>query len=218
MSTELIAFILAGLGALIGAAIQYGFQRHSAQRQERREIIETHFLQLQDAIESLYYRINNLRDWGGKHVMSDDYFRLTSVYAIGRVLAYESLLVSKGIYAKLHYDDTLKRKLKGGLHRINHGLDDQRFLHYHRVQLAESLLKDEKVVPYTEFLSRAEEPAIKAVILAAAGFVESAPAHVLDEIRSSASEVIRVLEAHTQVPSALTLAENVSDRHRPREK
>ena len=95
MSSELIAFLLTGLGAVIGAAVQYGFQRLSAERQERREIVETYFLQLQDAVESLYYRINNLRDWGGKRVMSDDYFRLTSVYAIGRVLAYESLLVSK---------------------------------------------------------------------------------------------------------------------------
>lgn len=197
---------------MIGAAVQHGFQRLSASRQERREIIETYFLQLQDAVESLYYRINNLRDWGGKGVMSDEYFRLTSVFAIGRVLAYESLLVSKGIYAKLHYDEALKRKLKGGLHRLNHGLDDQHFLHYHRVQLAEALLHEEKVVPFTEFLSRAASPAIEPVIAAAARLVENAPAHVLDELRTAANDVIRLLEAHTLVPSALALADGPAYR------
>jgi len=148
MTKQLLAVLLGGFGALIGAAIQYTFQRFSAQRQERREIVETHFLQLQDSLESLYYRINNLRDWGGKQVMTDEYFRLTSIYAIGRVLAHETLLVSKGIYAKLHYDEALKRQLKTGLHRINRGMDDQRFLHYHRVQLAEILLKDGNVISY----------------------------------------------------------------------
>ena len=38
----------AAIGALIGAAIQYRFQRLSADREERREVIETHLLQLQD--------------------------------------------------------------------------------------------------------------------------------------------------------------------------
>ncbi len=206
MATELIAVLLGALGAVIGAAIQYGFQRLSAERQERREIIETHFLQLQDALESLYYRINNLRDWGGKQVMSDDYFRRTTVYALGRVLAYENLLVSKGIYAKLHYDEALKRQLKSGLHEINHGMDDQRFLHYHRVQLAESLLREERVLSYTTFLSRAEDVKLQPVVAAAASFVENAQPAALDEIRTAASELIQLLETHTRVPSALTLA------------
>ena len=206
MATELLAVLLGGVGALIGAAIQYGFQRLSADRAQRRELIETHFLQLQDALESLYYRINNLRDWGGKGVMTDDYFRLTSVYAIGRVLAYESLLVSRGIYAKLHYDNALKRRLKSGLHRINHGMDDQRFLHYHRVQLADSLLNGDRVVSYTEFLSRAAQAEIQPVVSAAAAFVENASPAALDEIREAASALIRLLEGHTEVPSALSLA------------
>ena len=207
MSNELIVVLLGGLSALIGAAIQYRFQRLSTERQERRELIETHFLQLQNALESLYYRINNLRDWGGKRVMTDDYFRLTSVYAIGRVLAYESLSVSKGIYAKLHRDETLKRQLKAGLHRLNLGMDDQRFLHYHRVQLAEMLLDEGKVLSYTDFLSRTDDAAFQLVVTTATAFVESVEPERLDEMRAAANELIRLLEAHTRVPSALSLAE-----------
>ena len=207
MSSELLAVLLGGLGALIGAVIQYRFQRLSAEREERRELIETHFLQLQNALESLYYRINNLRDWGGKRVMTDDYFRLTSVYAIGRVLAYESLSVSRGIYAKLGYDEALKRSLKAGLHRINIGLDDQRFLHYHRMQLAEMLLEDGKVLSYTDFLARVGEPGFEPVVASAAAFVESVGPERLDDIRAAASELVLLLEDHTRVPSALTLAE-----------
>ena len=195
---------------MIGAAIQYALQRFSAERQERREIVETHFLQLQDALESLYYRINNLRDWGGKQVMTDEYFRLTSIYALGRVLAHETLLVSKGIYAKLHYDEALKRQLKAGLHRINRGMDDQRFLHYHRVQLAEILLKDGNVTSYTEFMSRTTDDAFQPAITAAAEFIETARPACLDEIRTAADEVIRLLETRTRVPSALSLTKSAT--------
>jgi hypothetical protein len=116
--------------------------------------------------------------------------------------------VSRGIYAKLHYDEALKKKLKGGLHRINHGLDDQRFLHYHRLQLSETLLNEQKVLSFTEFLSRTGEPATKAVMESAADFIERAPPQVLDELRTAASEVIQLLESHTQVPSALALAKD----------
>lgn len=131
MFSGLIGVILGCSGALIGAAIQYRFQCLSAERGERREIIETHFLQLQDSVESLYYRIVNVRKRCGKQLMPEEYFRDTSAYAIGRVLADETLLVSNGIYAKLHYDAALKRDLKAGLHRINLAMDHEQFHHYH---------------------------------------------------------------------------------------
>lgn len=199
--------IVGGIGTLIGAVIQYRIQRFSAERQERREIIETHLLQLQNSLESLYYRINNLRDWGGKSVMTDDYFRNTSIYILGRVLAHESLLVSKGVYAKLDYDEALKKQLKGQLHSINWSMDDQRFLRYYRMQLAEMLLQDGQVLSYTDFLEQLDKERFQEAVTAAVQFVEAVVPERLDAIRNTSSKLIGILETRTGVPSALSLAD-----------
>lgn len=61
MPDTLSALIIATGAAVAGAAVQYGFRRYTETSQVRREIVETHLLQLQNSVESLYYRVNNLR-------------------------------------------------------------------------------------------------------------------------------------------------------------
>lgn len=210
MSTQLAALIFAALGTFLGAGIQYFFQRHSAARQERREIIEVHLLQLQNAAESLFYRMNNLLDGGGRGVMKDEYFRTTSLYIIGKVLAQEALLGSQGIYAKLSYNEKFKKQLKANLHDLNRSMDDQQFLHYYRVQLAEMLLRGKEIISYTEFCSIVDDERFREATNAAETFVstESSPYH--ERLRDRAREVVSLLEAKTQVPSALSLSSATS--------
>jgi hypothetical protein len=213
MSSEFSGLIFAVFGTFFGALIQYYFQRHSAARQERREIIEVHLLQLQNAAESLYYRMNNQLDWEGKSVMGDEYFRTTSLYIIGRILAQESLLTSQGVYAKLGYDERFKRQLKTTLHAINSCMDDQRFLHYYRVQLAEMLIRGNQVVTYTEFLSIRNEERYAAALTAAGEFVASVSKTRLENLRVNSKALVSLLEAKTKVPSALTLATTAVGMH-----
>jgi hypothetical protein len=206
MSESFWAFLFGGVGALLGGVIQYYFQRFSADREKRREIIETCLLQLQNSLESLYYRINNLRDWGGQSLMSDGYYRMTSLFILGRVLAQESLLVSQGIYAKLHFDEDLKKRLKAGLHAVNWGMDNHAFLHYHRMQLAEMLLEEGRIISYTEFQTRLGEDRFRDTVAAAEKFIEEKAPERLDGIRETARRLVRLLEQRTAVPSALSLA------------
>lgn len=205
MSRELLALLFGALGTLAGAAIHFWFQRHSAALQERREIVEVHLLQLQNSLESLYYRMINLMERGGGSVMSNDYFRTTMLYILGRVLAHESLLISQGIYAKLNHDEQLKQKMKAGLHAINRAMDDQQFLHYHRVQLGEMLLQPGRVLTYTEFAELMDDDAYAKTVAAAAQFVEHATSDEFGELRDHAQKLITLLETRTKVPSALTL-------------
>lgn len=205
MSNELRTLVFAGLGTFIGALIQYYFQRRSVAQQERREIIEVHLLQLQNAAESLYYRLNNRLDWDGQSVMDDDYFRATSVYILARVLAQESLLISQGIYAKLSYDERFKRQLKSNLHTINRCMDDQSFLYYHRVQLAEMLVDETQLITYTDFLSRWENNRQHQALAKAEAFVLSASKPQLERLRNQAKVLVSLLESKTKVPSAIAL-------------
>ncbi|MEO6528939.1 MAG: hypothetical protein ABIP93_20140 [Gemmatimonadaceae bacterium] len=207
------SLLIGAVGGLIAAATQHAFRRYAETEQVRREVVETHLLQLQDGVESLYYRMNNIQDWTGKSVMPDAYFELTSAYIFGRVLAHESLLVSKGIYAKLRGDDVLKREVKAGLHSINRAMDDRIFLHYHRVLLGQMALEGDRVLTFTEFLDRAALPKYAGVVASTATFTQSAAPERLEQLRTLAGSLVTVLAAQTGVPSAASLARD--DPHSP---
>lgn len=206
MTNELRALIFAGLGTFMGALIQYYFQRRSVAQQERREIIEVYLLQLQNAVESLYYRLNNLLDWGGKTFMADDYYRTTSTYIFARILAQENLLITQGIYAKLSYDERFKRSLKFHLHSLNRGLDNQNFLYYHRVQLAEMLVREGELINYTDFLALLDQNQTTVAVVKAEEFIVSASNQQLEMLRQQAKTLVYLLESKTRVPSAITLS------------
>ncbi|OUJ69921.1 hypothetical protein [Hymenobacter crusticola] len=207
MAEGIEGLLFGALGALGGAGIQYYFQRRTASRQERKEIIETHLLQLQNSVESLYYRLNNLRFWSGKEMMSDDYYTHTWLYIVGRVLAYEHQLVIKGIYAKLDYNDSLKRELKLRMHNINWNLDDGEFLHYHRVQLAEMTMDKDRIITYTEFSDRVSSPAYSSAVAPALKYLQHAPKSAFEKIRTESEALVNALQKCTKVPSALSLTE-----------
>ena len=208
MPEAIWSLIIGAVGGAVAAAIQYGFRRYAESEQLRREVVETHLLQLQNSVESLYYRANNLRDWAGKAVMSERYYQQTSAYVLGRVLAHESMLVSKGVYAKLDRNTSLKRTIKATLHSLNWAMDDEAFLHYHRVQLGEMLLEGDSVISYTDFLHRWTEPRFAEVVSAVSRFVQKVSPDRLDKIRSDAARLIDLLAKQTKVPTALQLAKD----------
>lgn len=222
--TSVAALLFGAVGGAITAAIQYGFRRYGEAQQERREIVETHLLQLQNSAESLYYRARNLLEKSGKSVMDDDYYLKTSSFALGRVLAHEQQLMMKGVYAKLSRSNRIKREIKARLHVINLAMDDSKFLHYHRVRLGEMLLDHDRLITFSEFLQRWSEPAFRGPVSSVSEFVRtltsglpaatsgahpnapaSASAVRLGRIRDAAGELVLLLERETQVPSAMTL-------------
>jgi len=215
------ALLIGAVGGAITAAIQYAFRRYGETQQERREIVETHLLQLQNSAESLYYRARNLLEKSGKSVMDDDYYLKTSSFALGRLLAHEQQLMMKGVYAKLSRSTRIKREIKARLHVINLAMDDSRFLHYHRVRLAEMLLDHDRLISFGEFLQRWNDPAFKGPVSSVSEFVRTLRADLpsvlpatsqakgsadrLGRIRDAAGELVRLLERETRVPSAMTL-------------
>lgn len=199
------ALLIGAVGGAITAAIQYAFRRYGETQQQRREIVETHLLQLQNSAESLYYRANNLLGWSGRSAMGDDYFVKTSAFALARVLAHEQQLTSKGVFAKLSRSTRIKREVKAKLHAINLGMDDGVFLHYHRVLVAEMLFDDDRLISFGQFLRRWSDPAFGGPVSSVRKFVEGLPAERLEKIRVAAGELVALLERETQVPSALTL-------------
>jgi hypothetical protein len=205
MPEALLGVAIAALGALIGALIKHAFEKQTEARLAEREVLEKHLLQLQDAVESLYYRLNNLCDWSGRDIMSEAYYRDTTIYAFARVLAHEQLFVSAGVFARIR-DRQFRRDLKSLLHRLNWCLRDGRFFHYFRLQIAEQAAGEGRVLSYSEFLRRGTDPIFHDASAAAGQFVKGIPQKQLQQARELARRLVSVLESQTAVPSALTLA------------
>ena len=60
-----------------------------------------YLIQLQDAIESLWFRFYNIKDRGGRLVMSDKYYEHSTLYALASGLAYNRIMLLDGIYSQL---------------------------------------------------------------------------------------------------------------------
>ena len=206
MPETITSLIIGGVGGAVAAAIQYAFRRYTEDEQVRRDVVETHLLQLQDSVESLHYRVHNLRSLSGADFMPDDYLLRSSAYVFGRVLARGSLLVSRGIYARLHRNVALKRSVKSTLHSLDRAMDDEVFLHYDRLLLAEMLLDGDRVITYTEFAARWTSPERAAVVSAVSRFVQTVSPERLDRILADAERLVALLAAQTKVPSAMELA------------
>jgi hypothetical protein len=155
----LAALIGAGVGS-IGAVIAADWRKRQAELSERREaLVQRYLFQLQESIESLWYRLENLARRSGRSVMTDEYFEVTTLYALGSVLALERLLSLEGVYPQLE-------RLYPGLgkflrdHRVEQALRGT-FDHYDRLTLAESAMEPNdrdhyRVSTYLEFRRRYE--------------------------------------------------------------
>lgn len=143
MTTIVAALIGAFIGSM-GATLAEAAIASRADVQKRRQAIATRYLlQLQDALESLWFRLDNAAHHAAAEVTTDTYLRTSSLYALGRVLCLERVLVLEGVYAEI---SSLDKGLAEYLQR--EGLFDRafariRFMRYDRVALAETLLQRE---------------------------------------------------------------------------
>lgn len=102
MAVGLLNVIGAVLAALLGAAAAWWFGRRSSTGAESELLIRNYLVQLQDAIESLGHRINNLQEHGGTSSMtSPQYFIESSRYVIATVLAQHRRLTINGVFGHL---------------------------------------------------------------------------------------------------------------------
>src|SRR5437764_3214544 len=91
VSTIVAALIGSVIGS-VGAVLTDHWLTGRSEKFHRRELLVQRYLfQLQDALETLYYRLHNLAKRSGRSVMSDEYFEKSTLYALGRVLALERI-------------------------------------------------------------------------------------------------------------------------------
>lgn len=169
MPDYLVTILAALIGAVIGSLgskfVEDRLRRADQTRQNRAQLVQRYLFQLQDATESLWFRFQNIQLRGGRAVMDDRYFEISTLYALGRVLAYSRILVLDGIYPQLNaFEAELGKTLKDKLQQVDRQIRTSAFQHYHRLALAESVMEKQadkqephlRTSTYLEFWQRYE--------------------------------------------------------------
>jgi hypothetical protein len=201
--------VMAVVAVLVGAAATYSFQRWSAERERRDVLLRRYLAQLQDACESLAYRLKNLAFDHADMASDADYLVTTTMYTLGRALGIERMLALEGLYSEIwNRFPTLRPVLA---RRV---LDDAvsaatkratELQHYDRVALAEAVVERDgeslRQSTFLEFRRRVEaegperkwwEPARRSV--AALQNDEDAVAPLMTALRKLADALSPVTE------------------------
>jgi hypothetical protein len=213
-TTILAALIAAGLGGFGGAWYQARLRRES-EKSDRRELLKRrYFFQLQDATQSLWYRLDNLANQDGRTVMKDDYYATTTLYALGRVLAIERIFALEGIYPELQSLYTSDASSGLGKFLTDRSLNRklEAVYEYHRLALAEAIIESDgegyRVSTFGNFRAMYEssdrtarewfQPALEVI-----ESDESLSDDTIEDAMSCLKQVAHRLSEETGVPSPL---------------
>jgi len=87
--------------ALAGVGASFLFQRWSAERERREVLLKRYLAQLQEACESLWFRLKNLGFGDAALVTEHDYLVTTTMYTLGCTLGMERVLALEGLYPEI---------------------------------------------------------------------------------------------------------------------
>lgn len=147
------AFFAALIGALAGKLWDANRDRKSKQH----AIVIRYLSQLQVALQVLEDRLDNLTYRHGHTVMTPDYFRVTTLYALACPLAWERIFMLDGVYPQINeFNKDLNARLQEA--SLDKQLKGYGFHQYHRLALAECAMECEtsaiRLATYIEFHDR----------------------------------------------------------------
>ena len=170
---------MAVIAVLAGAAATYAFQRWRAERERRNVLLTRYLAQLQDACESLWYRLRNLGYEGASVASERTYLVTTSMYTLARVLGIERMLSLEGLYSEIwkrfpQLREVVARRVVDDAVSTTMTRPGPELQQYDRVALAEAAVERHgdgfRLATFLEFRRRVEgpesewwEPARKAV-------------------------------------------------------
>lgn len=143
--STIIAALIGSIIGSVGAVLADHWLTGRSEKFHKREIlIQRYLFQLQDALEMLWFRFHNLFFSGGRSVMTNDYYEITTLYALGRVLALERIFALEAVYPQLDsIYPGLGKLLKEREYRIELQLPYRHLYQYDRVALAEAVIVHE---------------------------------------------------------------------------
>jgi len=216
LATVVAALIGAALGSIGAVVVQGWIEQNRDSRRLKEALVERHLLALQEAVESLWFRLDNVANQGGRGIMNRNdptYWEITSVYALGRALGAERLLGLEGVFPRVA---TAWPELGGVLteNRIDRRVKDvfgDALFHYEIVLLAEGvLLKNQdganmRLMTYSEFRRtfHDESSGLRESVAPAIDALESMDREQNEQIRDCLSGIATELSKVTEVPRTI---------------
>jgi hypothetical protein len=205
----IVAALLGGvLGSLGAQWLGERYRQNQTIESTRRDVAVRHLVQLQDALESLWFRIDNLANRGGRQVMQSNYYELSTIYVIGYALAHKRLLTVEGAYAKLDvFQPGFSRELENDLEALEKALGDEAntsssFYRYERRALADFLLTWDgvwRVISYTEFVTASLRDDADAVIQPARTFLTRLSTGQASAVPDATTRTLQALNSATEI-------------------
>ena len=219
MSTIVAALIGAVIGSIGSAAVTNLLSSRTEKKRSYENLVQRYLLQLQDSIESIWYRFLNIKQRGGRMIMENVYYETTTLYALAKVLAIKHILITEGIYSNIEnikpgLGIDLRDKLEAfdkRLDQINFELDNPtRFYRYDRQLLAETVLeKEEQYLRVSTFLNFRKQyddssSSIRTLLAPTKEFVLQLDGSNISEIMKDLSTIAERLSEETGIRTSVT--------------
>jgi hypothetical protein len=218
LATVVAALIGAALGSIGAVVVQSRVEEKRESERLKDALRDRHLLALQDAVESLWYRLKNVaEDEGAQLLKKIDpvYYETTNAYALGRALAAERLVALDGVFPQIAaaWPELGETLTTNRLDRCVKDTFGDRLFHYDIVLLAESVLRQSgdganlRFLMYTEFRREFNDEAtgLRSSVTRAIKVLNSLGEEESNRIRDSlsklATELSEVTEVHTTVAS-----------------
>ena len=144
-ASTIVAALIGSIIGSVGAVLADHWMTGRNEKFHKREmLVQRYLFQLQDALETLWYRLRNLVIHDGKYIMAEEYFTITTLYALGRVLALERIFALEAVYPQLDaIYSGLGKLLRQQDYQIERQLPASGFFQFNRLSLAEAVIVHE---------------------------------------------------------------------------
>jgi len=214
LSNIVPALIGAISGAIGGNVLTDWFARRREKEMLRRELVDKYLIQLQDSLESLWFRLDNIKYRDGLQKMTDFYYEVSTLYILGSVLAHNRILSYEGVYTKIEQSiPGLGVFLRDKMNQFGSYLDkidpNIHFYQYDRIALAEAIMSinDERhtIGTYLQFRKQYEDPNsnLKSLLSPAKEFITKIKTSELNLVMEKISEIAIQIDTQTGITTGI---------------
>ncbi len=214
-----VAYVLPALIGAISGSIGGNFlsdwlARKSEREKIRRELVDGYLIQLQDSLESLWFRIDNIKNRDGLQKMTDVYYEESTLYILGSVLAHSRILANEGVYTKIEQSiPGLGIFLRDKMNQFGSYLDNIdphiHFYLYDRIALAEAIisLKDNRktIGSYLDFRKQYQDSGsnFKSILSPAKEFITKIKSQELNQAMEKLYEIANRIDTQTGITTGI---------------
>ena len=188
--------------------------RRTEKEKLRRELVDKYLIQLQDSLESLWFRLHNMKYSDGLQKMTDTYYEVSTLYVLGTVLAHNRILSYEGVYTKIEQlIPGLGIFLRDKMNQFGSYLDkidsEIHFYQYDRIALAESAmsLNDGRhiIASYLEFRKQYDDASsnLKTLLSPAKEFITKIKSAELNLIMDKVYEMAIKIDNQTGITTGI---------------